>query len=99
VVKIRLMRVGRLHQGSFRIVAADEQAQRDGNTLEMLGSYNPRAKDATKQVAIKADRVVYWISQGAQPTATVDRILRKSGIKATEVRAQLRAARAEAAKN
>jgi small subunit ribosomal protein S16 len=94
LVKLRLKRVGRLHQGSFRIVACDEQAQRDGVTLEMLGTYDPRSKDASKQVTLKPERIVYWLSVGAQPTLTVEKILRKHGIKVSEVRAQLKKAAA-----
>ncbi len=97
MVKIRLMRVGRLHQGSFRIVACDEQAQRDGNVLEMLGTYDPRSKDAAKQTSFNPERIVHWLSVGASPTPTVAKILRKKGIKVSEVRAQLKAARASKA--
>ena len=99
MVKIRLKRVGRLHQMSYRIVACDEQAQRDGVTLEQLGTYDPRTKNAAKQVALKPERIVHWLSVGAQPTPTVDRILRKHGIKAVEIRAALKKAAAEAKKN
>ena len=98
MVKIRLMRVGRLHQVSFRIVACDEQAQRDGNVLEMLGTYNPKAKDETKQLALNPERIVHWLSVGAQPTPTVAKLMKKKGIKASEVRAQIKAARAAATK-
>ena len=97
MVKIRLKRVGRLHQVSFRIVACDEQAQRDGKTLETVGLYNPRAKTEAGQFTLKPERVVYWLRLGAQPTPTVAKLLRKKGIKASEIRAQLKA-EAKAAK-
>ena len=98
MVKIRLMRVGRLHQVSFRLVACDEQAQRDGNVLEMLGSYNPKARDESKQLTLNPERVVHWLSVGAQPTPTAGKLLKKKGIKVSEVRAQLKTARAAAKK-
>ena len=91
MVKIRLMRVGRLHQISFRIVAADEQAQRDGKTLEMLGVYNPRAK-AAAQITLKLDRVEHWMTLGAQPTPTVVKILKRQGVKVADIRARMKAA-------
>jgi small subunit ribosomal protein S16 len=97
LVKIRLKRVGRLHQVSFRIVACDEQAQRDGKTLEMLGVYDPKAKSEALQFHVKPERVVYWLRLGAQPTPTVAKLLKKKGIKVSEVRAQLRS-EAKAAK-
>ncbi len=98
MVKIRLMHVGRLHQGSFRLVACDEQSQRDGNHLEQLGTYNPRAKDEAKQLTVDVERVVYWLSVGAQPTPTASKLLKKKGIKVSVVRAELKAARAAAEK-
>ena len=97
MVKIRLMHVGRLHQGSFRLVACDERSQRDGNHLEMLGTYNPRMKDPVKQLTLNAERVVYWLSVGAQPTLTASKLLKQKGIKVSAVRAELKAARAAAA--
>jgi small subunit ribosomal protein S16 len=97
LVKIRLMRVGRLHRVSYRIVAADEQAQRDGKTLEMLGTYDPRAKDEAKQLEVHTDRVEYWLSLGAQPTPTVAKLLKKKGLRVVDVRAKVKAA-AKAAK-
>ena len=99
MVKIRLKRVGRLHQMSYRIVACDEQAQRDGVTLERLGTYDPRSPNKDKQIALKPERIVHWLSVGAQPTPTVEKILRKNGIKVSEVRAALKKAAAEAKKN
>ena len=90
MVKIRLMKVGRLHRVSFRIVAADEQAQRDGKTLEMLGTYNPRAKTEAQQIQIKPERIAHWMKLGAQPTPTVVKILKKQGIKAADIRASMK---------
>jgi small subunit ribosomal protein S16 len=90
-VKIRLKRTGRKNRTSFRIVACDTRSSRDGEVLEMLGAYDPEGKTEEKKVQLKPERVEAWIRKGAQPTAIVDRILRRRGIKATEIRAKLRA--------
>jgi small subunit ribosomal protein S16 len=78
LVKIRLRRMGAPKQPSYRIVAADSHAPRDGRFLEILGHYNPRTEPAT--VEIQEDRVRYWLSQGAQPTESVARLLKQKGI-------------------
>jgi small subunit ribosomal protein S16 len=74
-VKIRLARAGRKKLDRYRIVAADSRMKRDGRFLETLGIYNPQAEP--KEFSIKAERVAYWISQGAQPTLTVKNLLRQ----------------------
>ena len=78
MVKIRLRRMGGPKQPTYRIVAADSRAPRDGRFLEILGNYNPRTEPAT--VEVKEDRVRHWLSQGAQPTETVLRLLKQKGI-------------------
>jgi len=78
LVKIRLRRMGGPKQPTYRIVAADSRAPRDGRFLEILGNYNPRTEPAT--VEVKEDRVRHWLSQGAQPTETVLRLLKQKGI-------------------
>ncbi len=77
MLKIRLQRVGRRNDPSFRVVCTDSRkGPKSGNNVEILGSYDPK-KD---NVAIKGDRVEYWISKGAQVSDTVNNILRKEGI-------------------
>jgi small subunit ribosomal protein S16 len=78
MVRIRLRRVGAKGQPSYRIVAADKESPRDGRFLEILGFYNPRTEPATIQV--KEDRVFDWMSKGAQPTESVEQVLRTAGI-------------------
>lgn len=78
MVKIRLTRVGRTHSAFFRIVVADSRRARDGRFIEILGRYQPTTKD--KQVEVDAERALYWLHQGAQPTETVRSILRKQGL-------------------
>ena len=89
-VKIRLKRTGRKNRISFRIVASDTRASRDGEVLEKLGAYDPEGLTEEKKVQLNPERVEFWIRKGAQPTAIVDRILRRRGIKATEIRAKMR---------
>ena len=80
-VKIRLKKTGRKNRPSYRIVAMDAHAKRDGEELEVLGHYDPLAADKEKQVAVDRDRVQYWLGVGAQPTDTVAGMLRRAGIK------------------
>jgi len=77
MVRIRLRRVGAKGQPSYRIVAADKEAPRDGRFLEILGFYNPRTDPSTIQV--KEDRVFDWINKGAQMSDSVQQVLRSSG--------------------
>ncbi len=77
MVKIRLRRMGKKKQPTYRVVVADSRAPRDGRFIESIGFYNPRTEPPT--VRIKEDRALYWLSQGAQPTDAVARLLRKKG--------------------
>jgi small subunit ribosomal protein S16 len=77
-VKIRLARHGAKKRPFYRIVAADSESPRDGRFLEKLGIYNLLQNPA--QVNLDAERVKYWISQGARPTDTVRSILKREGV-------------------
>jgi len=77
MVRIRLRRVGARNQPSYRIVAAPQGAKRDGKFLEILGHYNPRTNPPT--VVLKEDRVYDWLSKGAQPSESVEKIFRMIG--------------------
>ncbi len=77
MVRIRLRRVGLKHQPSYRIIAADKEAPRDGRFLEILGFYNPRTEPST--IEIKEDRLFDWMSKGAQPSESVVQILKTVG--------------------
>ena len=78
MVKIRLSRVGAKKQPHYRVVVADVDSPRDGRIIEMIGFYNPRTDPPTFEV--NEERARYWLSQGAQPTDSVARILRKRGV-------------------
>lgn len=82
MLKIRLRRTGQKHQPSYRVVVANNDSPRDGRFLEILGHYNPRTEPVT--FVVKEDRVKHWVSQGAQPTETVHRLLHARGIIETE---------------
>ena len=71
MVRIRLRRVGAKGQPSYRVVAADKEAPRDGRFLENLGFYNPRTEPATIQ--LNEDRIYDWISKGAQMSDSVEK--------------------------
>ncbi len=75
-VKIRLTRQGAKKKPFYRIVVADSEAPRDGNFLEVVGTYDPMAEPA--RIAVKGDRVSYWLSKGAVPTDTVRQLLKKA---------------------
>jgi small subunit ribosomal protein S16 len=77
MVRIRLRRVGAKKQPSFRVVAADKEAPRDGRFIENLGFYNPRTEPAT--ISLKEDRIFEWISKGAQMSDSVERICKSIG--------------------
>ena len=78
MVRIRLRRVGKRHQPSYRVVVADSESPRDGRFIENIGFYNPRNDPAT--IEIDAERARYWLSVGAQPSEPVARLLRKIGV-------------------
>ncbi len=77
MVRIRLRRVGKKKQPSYRVVVADSRSPRDGKFIETIGFYNPLTDPPT--VRIKEERALYWLSQGAQPTEAVARLMKKTG--------------------
>ncbi len=78
MVRIRLRRVGAKKQPSYRIVVADSESPRDGRFIETIGFYNPRTDPPT--VEIQAERALYWLQHGAQPSDPVARMLQNLGI-------------------
>ena len=80
-VKIRLARGGAKKKPYYRIVVANATAPRDGDFLEKVGTYNPLLADnAGDRVTLKADRIAYWLSNGAEPTERVIKFLEAAGI-------------------
>jgi small subunit ribosomal protein S16 len=76
-VKLRLMRMGKKKQPTYRVVAADSRSPRNGRFIEILGTYEPRADPSV--IKIDADKAVAWLRKGAQPTETVAKLLKITG--------------------
>jgi small subunit ribosomal protein S16 len=78
MVRIRLRRVGLRKQPSYRIVAADKEAPRDGRFLEILGFYNPRTDPFT--ITVNEEKVYDYMSKGAQPSESVLQLFKSVGL-------------------
>jgi small subunit ribosomal protein S16 len=76
MVKLRLKRLGKKRQASYRIVAIDSKSRRDGRPLEELGFYNPR----TDETRLNVPAIVKRLKDGAKPTDTVKNILEKAKV-------------------
>jgi small subunit ribosomal protein S16 len=76
MIKIRLKRFGKKREASYRLVAMQSTSRRDGRPLEELGFYNPR----TDEVRLDNEAIAKRLSQGAQPTETVRRLLEKANL-------------------
>lgn len=76
-VKLRLVRIGKKKQPSYRLVAADSRSPRNGRFIEILGTYNPRAEPS--EVAVDNDKALAWLRNGATPTETARKVLKISG--------------------
>src|SRR5579862_3507898 len=76
MLAIKLQRVGRKHQPSYRLVVAERRSKMAAPPVEDLGSYQPK----TKAAAFKKDRVAYWLGVGAQPTVTAHNLLVAQGM-------------------
>jgi len=77
VVKLRLMRMGKTKQPTYRVVAADARSPRNGRFIEIVGHYNPRSEPSA--ITIDNDKAVAWLEKGAQPTEAVEKLLKISG--------------------
>jgi small subunit ribosomal protein S16 len=77
-VRIRLSRVGATKQPAYRVVVTDSRTARDGRVIETIGHYNPRTEPI--ELKIDAEKATRWMAQGAQPSETVERLLRRAGI-------------------
>jgi small subunit ribosomal protein S16 len=76
-VKLRLMRMGKKKQPTYRVVAADSRSPRDGRFIEIVGVYDPRREPSA--IRIDNEKAVGWLRQGAQPTDSVRKLLEISG--------------------
>ncbi|MDD4607206.1 MAG: 30S ribosomal protein S16 [Patescibacteria group bacterium] len=73
MLKIRLMRFGKKKQPTYRLVVSEQHRDMKGSFIESLGFYNPRQNPSQKE--LKADRIKYWLSNGAQASPTVHNLL------------------------
>jgi small subunit ribosomal protein S16 len=77
-VKLRLTRVGSKKNPVYRIVAADSRSPRDGKFIEIVGRYNPQTDPST--IELDEEKIKGWIAKGAQPSTTVQRLLKAKGL-------------------
>lgn len=78
MVKLRLKRMGKKKAPFYRIVAADSRSPRDGRFIEEIGTYDP-TKDPS-EFHINEELAKKWLANGAQPTATVEKLFKLAGI-------------------
>jgi len=76
VLMIRLARVGARKQPHYRVVVIEKDRARNGRSVEVVGTYNPRTNPAS--VDLKLERIEYWKGKGAQPSDRVAKLLRSS---------------------
>jgi small subunit ribosomal protein S16 len=77
-VKIRLTRMGAKKRPFYRMVVANSESPRDGQFIEILGTYNPHTDPA--KISWKPERLQKWLSVGARPSTTVGNLIRSSGV-------------------
>ena len=81
-VKLRLVRMGKKKQPTYRVVAAESRRARSGAVLEVVGTYQPRGVSLAQNetvYSINQDRVLHWLNHGAQPTERVAKLLKANG--------------------
>ena len=76
-VKIKLARFGKIREPYYRIVVADARTRRSGRAIENIGLYHPKAEPSV--IEIDSDRAQYWLGVGAQPTESVQALLKVTG--------------------
>lgn len=74
MVAIRLTRTGAKKRPSYRVIVTDSRRPRDSRSIEIVGHYNPRPDPI--ELALKRERIAYWLGVGAQPSGTVKRLIR-----------------------
>ena len=76
-VKLRLVRMGKKKQPTYRVVAADSRSPRNGRFIEIVGTYEPRSDPS--RIEIDGEKALAWLRKGAKPTETVEKLLRITG--------------------
>ena len=77
-VKIRMKRIGSKKAPFYRIIVADSRSSRNGRFIEEIGYYNPVSEP--KVVKVDSEKAQQWISNGAKPTTSVDRLFKNNGV-------------------
>ena len=85
MVVIRLSRGGAKKRPFYHISVSDKRNKRDGSFIEKIGFYNPIAKDGEEKIKVNLERYEYWLSVGAQPSDTVEMLVKRSGMSAEEI--------------
>lgn len=78
MLAIRLRRIGKKSQPSYRLIVSEKSKATNSNVLEFLGHYNPAGLG--KPVSLKKERILHWMSKGAKPSATVHNLLLREGL-------------------
>jgi small subunit ribosomal protein S16 len=78
MLRIRLTRVGKKKQPSYRLIVADQRSPRDGAHLKIIGHYNPRTTPDT--LVLNEEEAVHWLQKGAQPSETAAKLLTRAGV-------------------
>jgi len=78
MVVIRLSRGGAKNRPFYNVVVADSRCRRDGRFIERVGFYNPIAAEGSEGLRLNAERIGYWVSNGAQMSDTVARLVKKN---------------------
>jgi small subunit ribosomal protein S16 len=76
MLKLRLKKIGRKRQPSYRIIIIPNTSRRDGKAIDEVGHYNP----ITKEISFNSEKIIEWLKNGVQPTDTVKRLLQKAKI-------------------
>lgn len=87
-VRIRLKKMGRKRRPFYRMCAVDSRNPRDGKVIEELGYYDPMVRDIDARAILKAERIDYWLSVGAQATHNAGILIKKYGTKGTHLEKQ-----------
>ena len=87
-VRIRMKKLGRKHRPFFRICAMDRRSPRDGRVIEELGYYDPMCKEKDARTVLKAERIDYWLSVGAQPSHRCATLIKKYGTNGSHLEQQ-----------
>ena len=83
-----MKKMGRTHRPFFRVCAMDKRSPRDGRVIEELGTYDPMCPETDARVTLKAERIDYWLSVGAQPSDKVATLIKKYGTNGSHLEAQ-----------